>query len=98
LVTSRACRSNAKHRHRLRHETREGGLATIEAIARALGVLEGGQVRSILEKVFCAMVERTLWSRGQLDAAQVSAGIPAGVLRHDPRSGLSQAPRVPTAP
>jgi hypothetical protein len=36
------------------------------------------------------MVERTLWSRGQLAAAEVSAGIPAGALRHDPRSGLSQ--------
>ncbi len=50
--------------YRLRHETRDGGLATIEAIARALGVLEGGHVRSALEKVFRAMVERTLWSRG----------------------------------
>ena len=83
--------------YRLRHETRDGGLATIEAIARALGVLEGGHVRSALEKVFRAMVERTLWSRGQLGAAEVSAGIPAGVLRHDPRSGLSQALLVPTA-
>ena len=83
--------------YRLRHETRDGGLATIEAIARALGVLEGGHVRSALEQVFCAMVERRLWSRGQLGAAEVSAGIPAGVLRHDPRSGLSQALLVPTA-
>ena len=36
--------------YRLRHETRDGGLATIEAIARALGVLEGGHVRSALER------------------------------------------------
>ena len=81
--------------YRLRHETRDGGLATIEAIARALGVLEGGHVRSTLEKVFRAMVERTLWSRGQLDTAEVSAGIPAGALRHDPRSGLSRPVRQP---
>jgi DTW domain-containing protein YfiP len=72
----------------LRHETRDGGLATIEAIARAFGVLEGRQVRSALEKVFRAMVERTLWSRGQLGTADVSAGVPAGALRHDPRSGV----------
>jgi DTW domain-containing protein YfiP len=78
--------------YRLRNETRYGGLATIEAIARALGVLEGGHVRSALEEVFRAMVERTLWSRGQLGAADVSAGIPAGALRHDPRSGRAERP------
>ena len=80
--------------YRLRNETRDGGLATIEAIARALGVLEGRHVRVALEKVFRAMVERTLWSRGQLDTDGVSAGIPAGALRHDPRSGLGR-PRLP---
>lgn len=74
--------------YRLRNETRDGGLATIEAIARALGVLEGAHVRNALETVFRAMVERTLWSRGQLATADVSAGIPAGAVRHDPRSGL----------
>jgi DTW domain-containing protein YfiP len=74
--------------YRLRHETRPGGLATIEAIARAMGILEGAHVRSALEEVFRAMVERTLWSRGQLATADVAAGIPAGAQRHDPRSGL----------
>ena len=71
--------------YRLRRETRDGGLATIEAIARAFGVLEGAHVRSALEAVFRAMVERTLWSRGQLGDAEVSGGIPAGTWRHDPR-------------
>ena len=84
--------------YRLRHETRDGGLATIEAIARALGVLEGAHVRSALEKVFRAMVERTLWSRGQLGAADVSDGIPAGALRHDPRSGLQVRSGMPDTP
>jgi DTW domain-containing protein YfiP len=51
--------------YRLRHETRERGLATIEAIAQALGLLEGAHVREALEGVFRAMVERTLSSRGQ---------------------------------
>lgn len=73
--------------YRLRQETRAEGLATIEAIARALGVLEGAHLRSALETVFRAMVERTLWSRGQLTSADVAAGIPAGARRHDPRSG-----------
>lgn len=73
--------------YRLRHETRAEGLATIEAIARAFGVLEGAHVRSALETVFRAMVDRTLWSRGQLETAGVAAGIPAGAVRHDPRNG-----------
>jgi DTW domain-containing protein YfiP len=74
--------------YRLRTETRVEGLATIEAIARAFGVLEGAHVRTALELVFRAMVERTLWSRGALGTAEVFAGIPAGAVRHDPRSGL----------
>jgi DTW domain-containing protein YfiP len=74
--------------YRLRTETRIGGLATLEAIARAFGVLEGTHVRTALELVFRAMVERTLWSRGELGTAQVFGGIPAGAVRHDPRSGL----------
>ncbi|MES1206643.1 MAG: tRNA-uridine aminocarboxypropyltransferase [Pseudomonadota bacterium] len=82
--------------YRLRNETRAEGMATMEAIARALGVLEAGgaSVRGALEKVFDAMVERTLWSRGSIDATEVAAGIPPGALRHDPRSG-SQFPDKP---
>jgi len=51
-------------RYRLRHEPRDGGLATIEAIARAFGILEGPAVRAALERVFDAMVARTLSTRG----------------------------------
>jgi DTW domain-containing protein YfiP len=69
----------------LRSEAREGGLATIEAIARAFELLEGAHVRATLDRVFRAMVERTLWSRGKVDAAAVTSGIPAGIERHDPR-------------
>ena len=71
--------------YRLRHETRDGGLATFEAIARAMGVLEGPDVRATMERVFLAMVERTLWSRGVMDAGKVAAGIPEGTQRHLPR-------------
>ncbi len=73
--------------YRLRHEPRDGGLATIEAIARAFEVLEGHAVRTALERVFRLMVERTLWARGTLASSNVTGGIPEGALRHDPRSG-----------
>lgn len=61
--------------YRLRSETRDGGLATMEAIARAFGILEGAEVQAKLDHVFRVMVERTLWSRGALDAAQVTGGV-----------------------
>jgi DTW domain-containing protein len=51
-------------RYRLRAEPREGGLATIEAIAYAFRVLEGDDVCDALLAIFDAMVERTLRSRG----------------------------------
>jgi DTW domain-containing protein YfiP len=76
--------------YRLRAEAHEHGLATLEAIARALGLLEGPHVRRALEHVFRAMVERTLWSRGELATADVTGGVPEGALRHDPRSGLAR--------
>ena len=73
--------------YRLRNEIRDEGLATMEAIARAFGVLEGTSVRSALEGVLRVLVERTLWARGQIETSAVSGGIPEGVVRHDPRSG-----------
>jgi DTW domain-containing protein YfiP len=76
--------------YRLRTESRDGGLATIEAIARAFGILEGAHVEEALLRVFGAMVERTLWARGALDARDVSAGLPAGAERHDPTSGTGR--------
>ncbi|HVV81986.1 MAG TPA: hypothetical protein VHE35_02860, partial [Kofleriaceae bacterium] len=72
-------------RLRLRHEQRAGGLATGDAIARALGILDGAPVQAALERVLRAMVERTLWSRGTLDARDVTDGLPAGVSR-DPHA------------
>lgn len=73
--------------YRLRFEAHDHGLATIEAIARAMGHLEGAHVRRAIEKVFHAMVERTLWARGDLETHAVTAGVPAGAMRHDPTSG-----------
>lgn len=74
----------APSRYRLRSEAHETGMATIEAIARALRVLEGEhgpRVQATLEFVLAAMVDRTLWSRGMLRTANVTGGIPAGVFR-----------------
>lgn len=75
--------------YRLRAEAHEHGLATFEAIARAMGILEGPQVRRAMEEVFRILVERTLWSRGALPAAEVTGGIPEGAMRHDPSSGVA---------
>jgi DTW domain-containing protein YfiP len=80
--------------YRLRAEAHATGLATIEAIARAMGLLEGAHVRRALEHVFRAMVERTLWARGEVATEDVTGGIPPGAMRHDPRSGLARAPRT----
>ena len=51
-------------RYQLRKETKPGGLATIEAMARALGFLESPEVERALEAIFALMVDRTLRSRG----------------------------------
>jgi DTW domain-containing protein YfiP len=70
--------------YRLRTEAHDGGLATIEAIARAMRLLEGHQgrrVQAALELVFRAMVDRTLWSRGLVRTTDVTGGIPNGVTR-----------------
>jgi DTW domain-containing protein len=75
--------------YRLRTEAHDHGLATLEAIARAMGILEGVHVRRALEYVFQVMVDRTLWSRGEIDTANVTGGVPKGAMRHDPRSGLA---------
>lgn len=74
--------------YRLRLEAHPTGLATMEAIARAMGILEGPEVRARLEQVFLTMVERTLWARGMIATEAVTGGIPKGATRHDPRSGL----------
>ncbi|MBK9030793.1 MAG: DTW domain-containing protein [Myxococcales bacterium] len=76
-------------RYRLRSEPRPGGLATMEAIARAFGILEGPAAQAALEHVFAVMVERTLWTRGLLAADAVTGGIPPGVTR-DPRRPSSE--------
>jgi DTW domain-containing protein YfiP len=50
--------------YKLRAEPRDGGLATIEAIARAWGILEGPAIEDAMLAVFREMVSRTLHLRG----------------------------------
>jgi tRNA-uridine aminocarboxypropyltransferase len=48
----------------IRRESHSEGLATFEAIARALGIIESPAVQSGLEELFYLMVRRTLQTRG----------------------------------
>ena len=63
-------------KYRLRFHPDPRYLATFEAVARALGILEGAQVQAQLEHVFAMMVDRTLWSRGQIAGERVTGGLP----------------------
>ncbi len=73
--------------YRLRLEAHPSGLATLEAIARALHLLEGDSgpaIERALLELLRAMVDRTLWSRGAIDAREVAGGVPAGARRDVP--------------
>ena len=57
----------------LRREPHPHMVSTLEAIARALGILEGPEIQAEMERLFRIMVERTLWARGKIpDAACAS--------------------------
>lgn len=62
--------------YRLRTQSDPARVCTFEAVARALGVLEGAEARKRLEVFFDMMVGRMLWSRGKLKASEVIGGVP----------------------
>jgi DTW domain-containing protein YfiP len=67
--------------YRLRLQPSDRSLCTLEAIARALGILESRDAQARLEALLRVMVERTLWSRGTIAADQcTAAGIPSGAF------------------
>ena len=70
--------------YRLRVERRPGGLATMEAIARAFGILESDHIEQELLRIFRIMVERALWSRGSLTESDVKGGIPPSARLRKP--------------
>jgi DTW domain-containing protein YfiP len=69
---------------RMRTPPEPGHMATLEAVALALGILEGSAIADALMRVYRIMTERTLWTNGRITAAEVTGGIPAGVRSHDP--------------
>lgn len=86
--------------YRLRSEHHAGGLATFEAIARALRVLEnerGTEIEASLMALFHVMVARTLWLRGQLRDDQVEGGLPEAARERNPRSTAAARSR-PSGP
>lgn len=50
-------------RYFLRKEPHPNGVSTLEAIARAMGLIEDQEIQNHLEKIFDLMVERTLQTR-----------------------------------
>jgi len=50
----------------MRAESTPNGMATLEAIAHALGIIEGDEVKEILMKFYQAKLEATLVGRGQI--------------------------------
>ena len=63
--------------YRLRTQRDVQHLCTMEAIARAIGILESPTAQASLEVLLRVLVERTLWSRGQIAARDCgTAGIP----------------------
>jgi len=67
--------------YRLRTQADDRSLCTLEAVARAVGILESPEAQRRLEELLRVMVERTLWSRGVLTTAQCATGIPADARR-----------------
>ncbi|HVK71047.1 MAG TPA: tRNA-uridine aminocarboxypropyltransferase [Polyangium sp.] len=60
----------------LRRSEREGTVSTMEAVARALGILEGPEVEARMMQVFEAFLERTVYVRA--NAARVAMENPRG--------------------
>jgi DTW domain-containing protein YfiP len=83
---------------RLRAALRPGRLATIEALAHALGVLEGAEIEEALLHVFRVMTDRTLWSNGRLARDAVTGGVPDGARSHDPLGAATPGRRTLAAP
>lgn len=54
--------------YRIRQERKEGGLATVEAIAQAMRYLGEEESAEALERIFQLKVQRILFSRGQLES------------------------------
>jgi tRNA pseudouridine65 synthase len=70
----------------VRWEPMAGGLATFEAIARAIGVLENPDAQARLEAVFARIVALTAAARGQSGTALVPTSVEAAAQTAAPAS------------
>src|SRR3984893_14943598 len=73
--------------YRLRRSPHVWNLSTLEAIARALGLIEGREGQVALESLFLKMVERRLWSMGQLRPEECVTVIPKEAILAFRRGG-----------
>lgn len=80
---------------RLRSHPDPERLCTFEAVARALEVLEGPALRATLERAFAAWVDRSLWARGVLPAAEVRGGLPRALHAADVEVRRAAQERAP---
>ncbi len=55
----------------LRRNQTAGNVCTFEAVARALGQLEGAAVQTHLETIFRKMISRSLWTRGKIKQSEI---------------------------
>jgi DTW domain-containing protein YfiP len=62
--------------YQLRVQSNDQSLCTLEAVARAIGILESREAQERLEELLRVMVERTLWSRGALRGTPCTTEIP----------------------
>lgn len=60
----------------MRRDVRLHHLSTYEAVARALGVLEGDELEAPMLTFLEIVIKRTLWFRGSISAAEVPGGVP----------------------
>lgn len=74
-------RLDAAPRIGLRDAPRPGHIGTCDAIADALEVLGDLDAALELRAALRVMMDRTLWVRGKLEAAQVTGGLPIEVRR-----------------
>jgi len=68
-------------RYRLRHDPDPERLSTFEAVARIIGLIDGPVVQRSLEHILDVMVERTLWTRGELRSEDIRHGLPEAARR-----------------
>jgi len=80
--------------YRLRRTHLGNRLATFEAIALALGVLEGPDIEAHLLHAFRVIVDRALWSNGRLATPDVTGGIPTGASQDGPANSLLAGSRL----